>query len=106
MALTSCIVEVRYLRMLLDGLHLPQTAPTTVLEDNRAAIIIAEGTVSGGGRAKHIDVRYKHAAESVRNGICTIRYIASAWNFADILTKPLAPTKFQTMRLLCITPSA
>ena len=105
-ALTSCIVEVRYLRMLLDGLHLPQTAPTTVLEDNRAAIIIAEGTVSGGGRAKHIDVRYKHAAESVRNGICTIRYIASAWNFADILTKPLAPTKFQTMRLLCITPSS
>ena len=105
-ALTSCIVEVRYLRMLLDGLHLPQTSPTTILEDNRAAIIIAEGTVSGGGRAKHIDVRYKHAAESVRNGICTIRYIASAWNFADILTKPLAPTKFQTMRLLCITPSS
>jgi hypothetical protein len=40
--------------------------------------------VCSGGRTKHIDVRFKHAAKSIRKGV----YIASARNFADILTKP------------------
>ena len=105
-ALTSCIVEVRYLRMLLAELHFPQAEPTTILEDNRAAIIIAEGTVSSNGRAKHIDVRFKHAAENVRNGTCVIHYIASAWNYSDIMTKALAPTKLRSMRDLCVTPAS
>ena len=104
-ALTSCIVEVRYLRMLLAELHHPQPEPTTIYEDNRATIIIAEGNVSSAGRAKHIDVRYKHAAESVRNGICILQYIASAWNFADIMTKALANTKFRSVRDLCLNPA-
>ena len=105
-ALTSCLVEVRYLRMLLAELGYAQTQPTEVLEDNQAAIVIAEGTVSGGGRAKHIDVRFKHAAECVRNGICKVRYIASAWNYADLMTKPLSPIKFRHVRDLCVTPHA
>ena len=91
--------------MLLAELHHPQPEPTTIYEDNRATIIIAEGNVSSAGRAKHIDVRYKHAAESVRNGICILQYIASAWNFADIMTKALANTKFRSVRDLCLNPA-
>ena len=58
-ALCSIILEVRYLRMLLEELGISQKESTLVWEDNKAAIVIAEAESSSAGRAKHIDVRFK-----------------------------------------------
>ena len=72
------VVEIRYLRQLMEELGTPQQPGTILWEDNKACIILAEGETSSGGRSKHIDVKLWHTAESVKQGVVSIRYIAMA----------------------------
>jgi len=90
--LCSAVAEIRYLRQLMEELGKPQPPGTILWEDNKACIILAEGETSSGGRSKHIDVKLQHTAESVKQGVVSIRDIATAWNYADIMTKPLTWT--------------
>jgi hypothetical protein len=94
-ALCSAILEVRYLRQFLNELGHRQEEPTLLWEDNKAAIIVAEGETSSAGRSKHIDVRFKHVAQSIREGIVRVRYVSTKWNYADLMTKPLARLEFK-----------
>ena len=103
-ALCSVILELRYLRQLLDELGYTQRRPSLIWEDNKAAIIVAEGETSSAGRAKHIDVRFKHVAQSIREGVARVRYISTKWNYADIMTKPLGRLEFKRLRGLCEKP--
>jgi len=103
-ALCSIILEVRYLRMLLEELGNSQKESTLVWEDNKAAIVIAEAESSSAGRAKHIDVRFKKVVESVRDGTVRVRYVPTDWNYADIMTKALSETKFKKVREMCVSP--
>ena len=100
-ALCSMVCEVKYLRSLMAELGFPQEEPTLIWEDNRATIMIAENDSSSAGRCKHIDVRFRFVAEAVRDGAVRVRYCPSAYNYADILTKPLVPVKFDSMRHMC-----
>jgi len=104
--LCSAVVEIRYLRQLMEELGKPQPPGTILWEDNKACIILAEGETSSGGRSKHIDVKLRHTAESVKQGIVSIRYIATAWNYADIMTKPLGRIRFARILNLCKAPEA
>ena len=101
-ALCSAILEVRYLRQFLNELGHKQEEPTLLWEDNKAAIIIAEGETSSAGRSKHIDVRFKHVAQSIREGVARVRYVSTKWNYADIMTKPLTKLEFKRLRDLCL----
>ena len=60
--------------------------------------------VARGCRSKHIDVKLQHIAESVKEGIVSVRYIPTAWNYADIMTKPLGRIQFARIRDLCMMP--
>ena len=91
-ALCSIILEVRYLRMLLEELGNSQKESTFVWEDNQAAIVIAEAESSGAGRAKHIDVRFKKVVESVRDGTVHVRHVPTDWNYAFMVVVPLHVT--------------
>ena len=71
-------------------------------EDNKAAIIVAEVEMSSAGRSKHIDVRLKHVAQSIREGVARVRYVSTKWNYADLMTKPLAKLKVKRLRDLCL----
>ena len=64
----------------------------------------AEGESSSAGRAKHIDVRFKKVAESVRDGTVRVRYVPTDWNYADMMTKPLVEVKFKRCREMCLRP--
>ena len=75
-------------------------------EDNKTAIIIAEGETSSAGRSKHIDVRFKHVAQSIREGVARVRYVPTKWNYADLMTKPLAKLEFKRLRDLCLRPES
>ena len=75
-------------------------------EDNKAAIIVAEGETSSAGRSKHIDVRFKHVAQSIREGVARVRYVSTKWNYADLMTKPLAKLEFKRLRDLCLRPES
>ena len=102
--LCGAVVEIRYLRQLMGELGCAQKSGTILWEDNKACIILAEGETSGGGRSKHIDVKLRHIAESVKEGIVSVRYIPTAWNYADIMTKPLGRIQFARIRDLCMAP--
>jgi hypothetical protein len=105
-ALCSAILEVRYLRQFLSELGHRQEEPTLLWEDNKAAIIVAEGETSSAGRSKHIDVRFKHVAQSIREGVARVRYVSTKWNYADLMTKPLARMEFKRLRDLCLRPES
>jgi hypothetical protein len=74
--LCSAISEVRYLRQFLNELGHRQEEPTLLWEDNKAAIIVAEGETPSVGRSKHIDLRFKHMAQSIREGVARVRYVS------------------------------
>jgi hypothetical protein len=75
-----------------------QEGPTIIWENNKACIIIAEGDASSAGRSKHIDVRFKAVAQSVKDGTFCVRYVPSKWNVADIMTKLLGKIQFKRLR--------
>ena len=96
------VCEVKYLRMLLRELGCPQEEPTLIWEDNKACILLAENESSSAGRCKHIDTKFRFVAEAISDGVVKIRYTPSAYNYSDILTKPLTEVMFQRMIEMCL----
>jgi hypothetical protein len=80
----------------------PQEEPTLIWEDNKACILLAENESSSAGRCKHIDTKFRFVAEAISDGVVKIRYTPSAYNYSDILTKPLTEVMFQRMIEMCL----
>jgi hypothetical protein len=73
----------------------------TVFEDNQGAMTLATAPKIT-PRTKHIGVKYHFFREHIRNGDIELKYVPTAEQQADILTKGLLAVKFQTLRkLLC-----
>ena len=72
------------------------------LQDNKAAILIAENECSSAGRSQHIDVRFKFVAQAVVEGAVRVRYTPTDLNLADLLTKALPADTFERLRRLCV----
>ena len=104
MSLCGAVVEVCYLCQLMGELGHPQTKGTVLWEDNKACIILAESETSSGRRSKHVDEKFRYIAENVKNGVVSVRYIPTAWNYADITTKSLG--KIARILDLCVAPEA
>ena len=102
--LCSAVVEICYLRRLADELGRKQPEGTVLWEDNKACIILAEGETTGGGRSKHIDIKFRYIAENVKAGHVRVRYIPTSWNYADMMTKPLGKIQFKKILDICICP--
>jgi hypothetical protein len=95
-AFTEASREALWFRQLLQDINnrpgtdlSPETVlPTTILADNQAAIKHAkdEGISA---RTKHFDIRLQHTRDLQQQGIIDLRYIKSAENTADVLTKGL-----------------
>jgi hypothetical protein len=103
MAVCSATQEAIYLRSMLADLGLPQVEPTTIYEDNTAAIHLANAALGQWHpRTRHVDVRYKFVKERVRSREVELVYVKTTNQVADILTKNLGTTQFQalTLRLL------
>jgi hypothetical protein len=80
--------------------------PVPIGCDNQGAIkLITSGVVKQ--KSKHIDVKYHHVHDEQSKGSVNFRYVTSAANPADLLTKPLAaPRHTQLLQLIDLTPSA
>jgi len=77
------------------------TVRCTVFDDNQGTIGLATSPKIT-PRTKHIGVKYHFFREHIRNGSIELRYVPSAEQQADILTKGLLVVKFQALRkLLC-----
>ena len=67
-------------------------APTIVDCDSQGAIRFALNPVSN-SRVKHIRISFAYVRDALLEGILKLRYIVSANNTADLLTKPLGAVK-------------
>ncbi|OWZ13373.1 polyprotein [Phytophthora megakarya] len=93
MALSLAALEAMWLRNLLGELDLDDLPSTTINDDNKAAIALAEHA-GYQSRAKHIALRYHFVCEAVEEDILTLEYIPSAMQLAAFMTKVLPTPQF------------
>jgi hypothetical protein len=81
----------KYLRSILLELGYPQIRPTTLFEDNAAAILMVNASRPT-PRARHIDIQHFALQEWKANQEIVLSHIPGVVNSADSLTKSLGST--------------
>ena len=81
----------KYLRSILLELGYPQVNPTTLYEDNAAAILMINSSRPT-PRSRHIDIQHFAIQEWKANQEIVLTHIPGIINSADSLTKSLGPT--------------
>lgn len=94
---TEMVKKLIPLKAMMTELNLVSQAPAEVFIDNKSTINIVVNEEAQ-DRTKHIDVRHKWLTEHHNSGSIKIAHISGDQQKADILTKPLHPTKFATNR--------
>lgn len=92
MAISSCAQEAMWLKQLEDEIF-GTSGPMNLLCDNQSAICIAENN-GYSSRSKHIDLRHHFIREKIMDNSCTIHYVSTEKNAADVFTKALNKQKF------------
>ena len=88
-AFFTAAMRNRFMRMIVDFLHMPMKGPTKIFEDNQPAIdIMSAGQITS--RVKHMAVPVAMIHEDIKAGIVEPVKIAGQINPSDIGTKPLA----------------
>lgn len=108
-ALANAAAEALWLRSLLCEIGYGHKLSISLWCDNIGAVYLSSNPVLH-SRTKHVALDYHFVREQVQNGTIAIRFISSADQIADILTKPLAKGPFlflrDKLRLRTSTPSA
>jgi hypothetical protein len=94
-AASSCAQDMIWLRGVLGDLNYQQREPTVIFEDNTASIKWSSGSSRC---AKHIDLKecFVHEVVSMKQAI--LKYLPTAEQVADFLTKPLETSIFSFLR--------
>jgi len=69
---------------------------------NAVGILFSKGKVSSAGRVKHADIKFQWLKMSIKEKHFFIRYVSSALNYSDGLTKRLAAPGFQQFVSMCL----
>ena len=85
------------LRDFLDKLHIPQLGPTILEGDNQGANALAHNPEHH-QRSRHVRLAEHLVREHVAQGLVDIQYLPTKEMLADMLTKPLAASKFLAFR--------
>ena len=72
--------------------------PVTIYCDNRSAIHLAEKQIGYSSRSKHIDIRHHFIRQSIARNLIQLKHVCSENQEADLLTKVLPISKFETAR--------
>ncbi|CAL1406776.1 unnamed protein product [Linum trigynum] len=96
-AIAHATAELEWVRNLLQELHQPLPGPPTVLSDNLGATYFSANPVFH-SRMKHLALDYHFVRQLVQSGRLSVRYIPTAQQLADTLTKPLPATRFLLLR--------
>jgi hypothetical protein len=104
-SLSSCGRRIALFRHLLEVYGFPQLEPTTIFEDNRSTIKLAEAPQIA-RKSRHIHVRHHYIRRLIQDRIVALTYVPSHEMTADMLTKPLSPSLFlpHARRLLNLRP--
>ena len=104
MAASLAALEAFFVRGLLSSIGHKFTKPTIINIDNSGAVALANDYISN-GKTKHIERRHLKIRELVEAGVVATKYIPTADNVADILTKPLGRSRFEKLRRLLLNHS-
>jgi hypothetical protein len=96
-AVTEAAKEVLWLKSLLSDFYIESLDPILLLNDNQSCIsMISNGDFKQ--RTKYIGVRYHFIRDWVQRQVIDLRYVATEYNIADMMTKPLNGPKLSTLR--------
>lgn len=96
-ALCTVTCHEMWLNRLLYDLGYSSKEPICVYEDNQSAMRIAEESKDF-GRVKHIDVKFHFLRDLIRDGCIVLKYLPSADQPADMMTKGLPVAAFRRHR--------
>ena len=93
MGASLAAAEIVNIRGILREMGRDMSKPTVLYVDNQGAVALSKDMKSC-QRSRHIERRYLRIREWVAMGEIEVRYVATADNAADVLTKPLDPKTF------------
>ena len=89
----EALKQVMHLRLLLRELGVEQRGPSTIYEDNNAAISLAHGKEQS-KRAKHYQLKVHFLNEQYKRGIFAYEKVETKKMLADTMTKSLPRDDF------------
>lgn len=96
-AATAAVNQALWLRKILNDLNLEQKESTRIHVDNQAAIAISHNPVFH-GKTKHFKIKLFFLREVQKEGDVALVYCKSEDQLADLFTKPLPVSKFESLR--------
>jgi hypothetical protein len=96
-AVATTTAELMWLTNLLHELRLPVSKPPLLLCDNVGATYLCSNPVLH-SKMKHIFMEYHFVREQVRDGKLQVSHVSTKDQLDDLLTKPLAHTRFSDLR--------
>lgn len=97
-AAAECCKEILHAKTLIEEV-LTETVSVKLKIDNQSAIKLIKNGVTN-RRSKHIDVKYHFIHEELRKG--SVEYCQTDKQLADLFTKPLRKTKFNTHKIALV----
>ena len=94
-AVGSCCSQLLWMKKVLTDYGISQDS-MVVYCDNSSAIDISKNLVQH-SKTKHIEIRYHFIRDLVERKIVCLEYILNERQNADIFTKPLDRSKFETL---------
>ena len=92
----SCCSQLLWMKKVLTNYGISQDIMVAYC-DNSNAIDISKNPVQH-SKTKHIEIRYHFIRDLVKRKIVCLEYIPTKRQNADIFTKPLDRSKFETLR--------
>ena len=100
-AVGSCCSQLLWMKKLLSNYGISQDI-MIVYCDNSSAIDISKNPVQH-SKTKHIKIRYHFIRDLVERKIVVLEYVLTERQNADVFTKPLDRSKFETLRqVICV----
>jgi hypothetical protein len=102
-SLAHVCAETTWVSHMLQELHLPTSAPITLLCDNLSTTYMASNPVFH-ARTKHIELDYHFIRERILSRSHRVQFVPSPDQLADIFTKGLHKHRFQLLRSNLVSP--
>ncbi|PKU75636.1 Retrovirus-related Pol polyprotein from transposon TNT 1-94 [Dendrobium catenatum] len=96
-ALAAATADTIWIKRLLLDFSIPHQPPIDIFCDNNSAIALANNPVFH-ARTKHIEIDQRFVRDHIHNKTIRLLPINTIDQIADIFTKPLSTTRFQTLR--------
>ena len=96
MATSHCTKETIWLRQFLTDVGYVQKGPTSIMCDNQGCIALAKNPTHQ-SCTKHIDVQRHFIRSKLENQDICLKYCSTEDMIADVLTKPFAKVRHQTL---------